>query len=257
VIELEQVSKRFNDAEQRAVDAISLAVEPNSLLVLLGESGSGKTTALKMINRLIEPTSGRIRVDGTDVQAQDPIELRRRIGYVFQEIGLFPHMDVARNIAVVPELLGWDTGRIGERVDELLEIFGLEPSRFRSRYPQSLSGGQRQRVGVARALAAAPRVLLMDEPFGALDPIIRDELQTELKRWQRELGLTIILVTHDVTEALRLADSIAVMRDGKLMAHASPRELVTNPGNDYVASLMAMPSRQAKIFAALAERDDA
>jgi osmoprotectant transport system ATP-binding protein len=257
VIRLDSVSKRFGDAARYSVRDVSFEVEPESLLVLLGESGSGKTTTLKMINRLIEPTTGRILVEGADVLARDPVELRRHIGYVFQDIGLFPHMSVADNVAVVPELLGWDAGRTRARVDDLLGTMGLAPGEFRERYPEALSGGQRQRVGVARALAAAPKVLLMDEPFGALDPITRDELQRELKRWQRALGLTIVLVTHDVTEALLLADRIGIMKDGRLLAHDTPQRLLADPADDYVARLMAMPSRQAREFARLTGEADA
>jgi osmoprotectant transport system ATP-binding protein len=251
MIRLDRVSKQYAAMPAPSVCDISLEVASGTLLVLLGESGSGKTTTLKMVNRLIEPSAGRILIDGTDVRQLDAIELRRSIGYVFQGIGLFPHMDVARNIGIVPELLGWAPTRIDARVDELLATLGLAPGEFRHRLPRELSGGQQQRIGVARALAAEPRVLLMDEPFGALDPITRDELQSEIKRLQQALGLTIVLVTHDVTEALLLADRIAVMRHGTLLATDAPDRLLADPRDEYVARLMEMPSRQARIIAGL------
>ena len=250
VITLEHVSKAY-PAAVHAVRDVSLAVEPESLLVLLGESGSGKTTTLKMINRLVEPSSGRITVAGEDVRALDPIDLRRRIGYAFQGIGLFPHLDVAANIATVPRLLRWPAPAIAARVDELLEMVGLS-AEFRGRYPRELSGGEQQRVGVARALAARPQVVLMDEPFGALDPITRDELQAELKMLQQSLGLTIVLVTHDVTEALLLADRVAVMHDGVIVGHDTPTRLLASPPHDYVRALMEMPQRQAGRLAQMA-----
>ena len=252
MIELEAVSKSYASGAPPAVEKLSLAIDAGSLHVLLGESGSGKTTVLKMINRLVERSSGRIRLDGEDIDAIEPIALRRRIGYAFQGIGLFPHMTVAENIAIVPELLGWEPGAVAARTDELLELVGLAPATFRPRYPRELSGGQQQRVGVARALAGRARVLLMDEPFGALDPITRDELQTELRRLQRTLGLTVLLVTHDVNEALLLADRIAVMKDGRLLGHDTPARLLNDPPHDYVQALMAMPRRQTARLAELA-----
>lgn len=251
MIELEAVSKTYAGATRPAVSGISLTVDDESVLVVLGESGSGKTTVLKLINRLIELSSGRVRVGGEDVAGLDPIDLRRRIGYAFQGVGLFPHMSVADNIAVVPRLLGWTEADVSSRVDELLELMNLAPAEYRGRFPHALSGGQRQRVGVARALAARSRVLLMDEPFGALDPLTRDELQEELMRLQGTLGLTIVLVTHDVSEALRLADRIAVMKDGMLLGHDTPARLLASPPNEYVGALMAMPKREAEMLNAL------
>lgn len=245
MITLEHVSKSYPNAATAAVADVSLHVEPESMLVLLGESGCGKTTTLKLINRLIEPTAGRITLAGQDILAVDPIALRRRIGYAFQGVGLFPHMTVADNVAVVPRLLRWATREVDARVDELLELVGLPPGQYRERYPRALSGGQRQRVGVARALAARANVLLMDEPFGALDPITRDELQSELKRLQQSLGLTVVLVTHDITEALLLADRIAVMKDGRILGHDTPAALLAAPPHEYVQRLMEMPKRQA------------
>jgi osmoprotectant transport system ATP-binding protein len=251
VITLENISKTFGDSLAPAVCDVSLTVERETLLAILGESGCGKTTTLKMINRLIEPSAGRITLAGQDTREIDPIELRRRIGYAFQGIGLFPHLDVAANIATVPRLLRWRSTAIDARVDELLELVGLPPAEYRRRFPRELSGGQQQRVGVARALAARTQVLLLDEPFGALDPITRDELQAELKSLQKALGLTIVLVTHDVTEALLLADHIAVMRGGDVLGNDTPAGLLANASNPYVEALMAMPRRQAERVARL------
>lgn len=253
MISFEAVYKFYDEAAAPAVRDLNLLVEPESFLVLLGESGSGKTTTLKMINRLVEPSSGRLGFEGQNLKDVNPIDLRRRIGYAFQGIGLFPHMNVAANIATVPRLLDWPQRDIDARVDELLETIGLPPKEFANRYPHELSGGERQRVGVARALAARARYLLMDEPFGALDPITRDGLQTELKALQRSLQLTIVLVTHNVTEALLLADRIAVMRDGMLLGHDAPARLIADPPHPYVRELMEMPQRQAERVSALAD----
>src|SRR5262245_57988137 len=237
MIVLDKVSKSFDSGGRFCVQDVSLRVEKGQLLVLLGGSGSGKTTTLKMINRLIEPTSGRILVDGRDVRESDPVTLRRAIGYVIQSIGLFPHMTVAENIAVVPHLLGWPTERIDRRVDELLELVHLPADQYRARGPAQLSGGQQQRVGFARALAAGPAVMLLDEPFGALDPITRDGLRQEFRQIQQRLGLTAVMVTHDVTEALLSADRIAVMNAGRLVQFGTPQEMLTRPADDFVASL--------------------
>ena len=245
MISLEGVSKSYDGGVSHAVRDVGLTVEKSSLLVLLGESGCGKTTTLKMINRLVEFSTGRITVAGEDIHGVDPVQLRRRIGYVFQGIGLFPHLTVAENVGTVPKLLGWLPGETETQVHELLEMMGLPPAVYAERYPGELSGGQQQRVGVARALAARPNVLLMDEPFGSLDPITRDELQDQLKDLQRSLGLTIVLVTHDMTEALLLADRIAVMKDGQILGYGTPSELMSDPPHDYVKSLMEMPKKQA------------
>ena len=235
-VEFRDVSKRYPG--QLAVDGLSFSVPAGKICILVGPSGSGKTTSLKMVNRLIEPTSGAILIDGADVLREEPTTLRRRIGYVIQQVGLFPHQTIAENVATVPRLLGWAKPRIDARVTELLALVGLDPGRYAKRYPAQLSGGERQRAGVARALAAEPPVMLMDEPFGAVDPIVRDRLQGELLRIQRELGTTILFVTHDIEEAIRLGDRVAIMRDGKLVQYAPPGELLAHPANDFVAEFV-------------------
>jgi len=249
MIKIDALSKSFG--ARMVVDRLSLRVRRGELLVLLGESGSGKTTTLKMINRLIEPTSGRVRIDGVDTTTLEPHELRRQVGYCFQQVGLFPHLTVAENIAITPVLLGWDPARVSRRVAELLDLVELDASDFRGRRPDQLSGGQQQRVGVARALAARPAVMLLDEPFGALDPLTRDRLQQSFQGIRRNLGLTAIFVTHDMTEALLLGDRIAVMRAGHLVQVGAPAELLHEPATAYVADLMSMPARQAEALAAL------
>jgi len=235
-VEFRDVTKRY--ADQTAVDHLSFTVPAGKICILVGPSGSGKTTSLKMVNRLIEPTSGAILIDGNDVTKEDPTQLRRRIGYVIQQVGLFPHQTIAENVATVPRLLGWTAQRIDARVAELLALVGLEPGRYAKRYPAQLSGGERQRAGVARALAAEPPVMLMDEPFGAVDPIVREHLQSELLRIQRELGTTILFVTHDIDEAIRLGDRVAVMRGGRLIQYAPPGELLAHPADDFVAQFV-------------------
>jgi len=250
VIDLRQLTKRYGD--RVVVDAVSLTVAHGELLVLLGGSGSGKTTTLKMINRLIEPSAGHVRIDGADVAAMAPHELRRRIGYAFQQIGLFPHLTISQNVGITPRLLGLSVDRIDRRVDELLELVELEPATFRDRRPTELSGGQQQRVGVARALAAEPAVLLFDEPFGALDPLTRDRLQQSLRAIRARLAVTIVFVTHDMVEALLLGDRIAVMRDGHLVQIGTPAELLRAPAGEYVAQLMETPLRHGRTVEALA-----
>lgn len=250
MIVLDRVSKTFA-AGHNAVCDVSVRVPAGRLMVLLGGSGCGKTTTLKMINRLVDPTLGRIEVDGRDVRSIDPVQLRRGIGYVIQGSGLFPHMTVADNIAVVPKLLEWPADRIQKRVDELLRLVHLPPDDFRSRLPRYLSGGQQQRVGFARALAAGPKVMLLDEPFGALDPITRDELRNEFLQIRKQLDLTAVMVTHDMTEALLSADLIAVMNAGRLLRVGTPHELLARPGDDFVAALMSSPKRQANQLEAL------
>ena len=245
MIQLERLTKHYGDVV--AVDALSLTVSDGELLVLLGGSGCGKTTTLKMINRLIELSSGKVLLDGEDVTRVEPHLLRRRIGYAFQKVGLFPHMTVAENIAITPSLLNWDPGQVSRRVDELLELVELDPAAMRNRRPTELSGGQQQRVGVARALAAKPRVMLLDEPFGALDPLTRERLQESFMRIRRELGLTAVFVTHDMVEALILGDRIAVMNEGRLVQIGPPGELLRQPADDYVRRLMGTPRRNARV----------
>jgi osmoprotectant transport system ATP-binding protein len=251
MIVLENVSKTYDGNGRLVVADVSLHVPRGTLLALVGGSGSGKTTTLKMINRLIEPSAGRILVGGRDVADADPVQLRRSIGYVFQGIGLFPHLSVAENVAVVPKLLRWPAERIHARVDELLTMVHLPPEQFRDRLPAQLSGGQQQRVGFARALAAGPAVMLLDEPFGALDPVTRDELRGEFLALRRRLGLTAVLVTHDMMEALLSADRIAVMSAGRLVQVGTPHELLTQPADEFVAALMAGPRMQTRQLEAL------
>ena len=237
-IRFEHVFKQFPGTNKYAVDDAHFEVEAGNFVVLLGPSGCGKTTTLKMVNRLYEPTSGAIYLDGTDIRQVKITALRRQIGYVIQQIGLFPHMTVAQNIAIVPELLGWPQQKIKVRIDELLATIDLPPGEYRGRYPAQLSGGQQQRVGVARALAGDPKVILMDEPFGAIDAITRAGLQDELLNLQRKLAKTILFVTHDVDEALHLADKIAVMRLGQLVQYDTPFNILTHPANDFVYKLI-------------------
>lgn len=251
MIVLDNVSKIYDGSGRHSVENVSLRVPPGRLLVLLGGSGCGKTTTLKMINRLIDPTSGRILVDGRDVREVDPIQLRRSIGYVFQGIGLFPHMTVAENVAVVPRLLHWSSERTRDRVDELLTMVHLPPEQYRDRLPRQLSGGQQQRVGFARALAAGPQVMLLDEPFGALDPVTREELRGEFLTLRRQLGLTAVMVTHDMIEALLSADLIAVMNAGRLLQLGTPTDVLNRPAHPYVAALLAGPRQQTQQLEAL------
>ncbi|HEY2385529.1 MAG TPA: ABC transporter ATP-binding protein [Candidatus Binatia bacterium] len=250
MIELRQLTKRYGD--RVVVDGVSLDVARGELLVLLGASGSGKTTTLKMINRLVEPSAGQVLLDGSDAAAMAPHELRRRIGYAFQQIGLFPHLTIAQNVGITPRLLGWSPERIARRVDELLDLVELAPATFRDRRPAELSGGQQQRVGVARALAAEPAVLLFDEPFGALDPLTRDRLQQSLRAIRARVDVTIVFVTHDMVEALLLGDRIAVMRDGRLVQVGTPADLLRAPAGEYVAQLMETPLRHGRTVEALA-----
>ena len=237
-IEFQNVSKVFPGAARPAVDGVSLSVNAGEFVVFLGPSGCGKTTLLKMVNRLYEPSGGQIFVEGEEVHTLAATDLRRRIGYVIQQVGLFPHLTVAQNIGVVPRLLGWDAARIDSRVDTLLTLIGLAPADYRPRYPAQLSGGQQQRVGLARALAADPRLMLMDEPFGAIDAITRARLQGELLDLQRQLHKTILFVTHDVEEALRLADRIVIMREGRVVQFDTPFNILTQPADDFVRDLV-------------------
>ncbi len=248
MISLEKVSKTFDNGATFAVRELSLEVAQGESLILLGSSGCGKTTTLKMINRLIEPSSGTIRINGRNILEQNPVTLRRSIGYVFQGIGLFPHMTIEANVCVVPQILGWTEGRRKERAWELLELVGLKPDEFGPRYPDELSGGQQQRVGVARALAADPPALLMDEPFGALDAITRDSLQQQTLILKKKLKKTIVFVTHDIFEALTLADHIAVMDQGELQQIGTPKEILRSPATEFVKALFEKPARQLAAF---------
>ncbi|HZS79012.1 MAG TPA: ATP-binding cassette domain-containing protein [Ktedonobacteraceae bacterium] len=238
-IAFHQITKQFSGSDHPAVDQVSFEVPEGSTCMLVGTSGSGKTTLLRMVNRLIEPTSGQILIDGKNVLEENPIELRRRIGYVIQQVGLFPHMNIAENVRVTAEIAGgWTKQRLNARVDELLELVGLPPAEYRKRFPRQLSGGQQQRVGLARALATDPAILLMDEPFGALDAITRARMQDELLRIQRDVRKTILFVSHDMEEAFKLGDQIAVMHEGKLMQTGTPVDLLVSPASNYVRQLV-------------------
>ncbi len=240
VVEFEHVTKRYDATKQKntpgAVNDLSLTVPAGKICVLVGPSGCGKTTSLKMVNRLIEPSSGRILIDGVDAATRDLTELRRSIGYVIQQVGLFPHQTIGENIATVPRLQGWTKERQRERADELLALIGLDPGKYRDRFPTQLSGGERQRVGVARALAVDPPIMLMDEPFGAVDPIVRDRLQNEFLRLQEELAKTILFVTHDIDEAIKMGDLVAVFQEGGIVAQfGTPADILANPASEFVA----------------------
>jgi len=254
-IAFSHVGKSFDGGRVLAVDDVSLEVAEGELLAIVGGSGSGKTTLLRLANRLIDADSGSITIEGEEVRAADPVALRRRIGYVFQSGGLFPHFSVAGNIGITPKLLGWPEAEISARVDELLDLVRLDRALYRDRFPHELSGGQRQRVGVARALAARPRIVLMDEPFGALDPVTRDALGSAYRALHERLGLTTVMVTHDMQEAVLLADRITVMSRGRILAQGTPAALMGGTSDPEVAALMAMPKRQAARIAAILERD--
>jgi osmoprotectant transport system ATP-binding protein len=238
-IELDEVTKRYPGQRDAAVDSFTMTINPGETTIFVGPSGCGKTTTMRMINRLIEPTSGRITIGGDDTRQIDADTLRRRIGYAIQQAGLFPHLTVAQNVGVVPGLLKWPKSKVGARVDEMLDLVGLDPAEFRHRFPRQLSGGQQQRVGVARALAADPPVLLMDEPFGAVDPITRGNLQDELMRLQAELRKTIVFVTHDFDEAVKLGDRIAVLgNNSRILQYDTPEAILANPADDTVAGFI-------------------
>ncbi|MCP8896928.1 ABC transporter ATP-binding protein [Shinella daejeonensis] len=247
MIEIDDITKCYDG--RTVVDHVTMTIEPRTLTVIVGTSGSGKTTLLRMINRLVEPTSGSIRLDGEDNHGMPGFELRRRIGYAIQGDGLFPHRTVAENIATVPQLLGWDGARIRAKVAELMQLFQLDPALFSTRFPHELSGGQQQRVGVARALAAEPNVLLMDEPFGALDPIIRAKAQADLLEIRKLLGTTIVLVTHDMSEAFNLADRIAVMDKGALVQYGAPVDLLKRPATEFVQAMIGLGERPFRLLA--------
>lgn len=251
MIVLEGLTKHYG--QTLAVDSLSLEVEQGECVFLVGGSGSGKTTTLKMVNRLVEPSAGRVLLSGRDTRHAPPHELRRRIGYAFQQIGLFPHLDVAGNIGLTPELLGTPAAKVARRVDELLELVELDPAAYRARRPSQLSGGEQQRVGLARALAAEPEMLLLDEPFGALDPLTRDRLQQAFIEIRRALGLTVIFVSHDMNEALLLADRILVMQSGRVLQVGSPEQLLSAPEGGEVADMLAVPRRQYEALVRLQE----
>ncbi len=246
MIEIEHLTKEYDG--RAVVDDVSLTIADGEIAAIVGTSGSGKTTLMRMINRLVEPTRGTVKIDGRDTRETKPFQLRREIGYAIQGHGLFPHHSVARNIGTVPRLLGWDKQKISGRVDELLELFQLDPVQYRDRMPHELSGGQKQRVGVARALAADPSVLLMDEPFGALDPIIRAKAQDDLLDIQRRLGTTIVLVTHDMDEAIKLGNKIAVMSEGKVRQYATPEEIISAPADDFVLAMLGTGDRAFRLL---------
>jgi osmoprotectant transport system ATP-binding protein len=256
LIRLQHVTKRYPNGRV-ALDDLDLTIDAGELAVLVGPSGCGKTTTLRLINRLIDPTEGQVFVHGDDVATKDPVELRRQIGYVIQQVGLFPHLTIGSNVATVPRLLGWDKARVRSRVDDLLQLVGLDPAAYRDRYPHQLSGGQQQRVGVARALGADPPVLLMDEPFGALDPVTRVRLQDELLSIQADVRKTIVFVTHDIDEAVKLGDRIAIFGDDhRLQQYATPAELLANPASDFVVSFVGA-ERGLKLLAVTPIRPEA
>jgi osmoprotectant transport system ATP-binding protein len=240
MITMDHVTKRYVTGGPASVDDLSLVVPEGTTVALIGPSGCGKTTTMRMINRLIDTTEGKIIVNGEDVTRVDPVELRRHIGYVIQQVGLFPHMTIAQNIAAVPKLLGWDDKRIRARTEEMLHLVGLDPAEMLKRYPRQLSGGQRQRIGVARALAADPPVLLMDEPFGAIDPIARGRLQTEFRQILQRVRKTVVLVTHDLDEAIRLGDRIAIMKSGKIVQYDTPDAILSKPADQFVEDFVGI-----------------
>ena len=244
----ENVSKRFNESDSLAVDHVNAEIKKGEFITILGSSGCGKTTLLKLTNRLYEPNGGRIIVNGEDIQMVDPVELRRRMGYVIQQVGLFPHMTVKNNITAIPQLMKWSKAKMTERADELITLVGLNPEEFRNRYPHQLSGGQQQRIGLARALVLDPDIMLMDEPFGAIDAITRLNLQNELTRIHRELGKTLLFVTHDINEAFKLGDRVMVMNEGKLLQFDKPTEIVKHPADDFVRMLIESAKSQEAIL---------
>jgi osmoprotectant transport system ATP-binding protein len=255
MITIEKLTKRYGTTT--VVDDVSMEIAGNSLTVIVGTSGSGKSTLLRMVNRLVEPSSGRVLIDGRDTRAEPAHLLRRRIGYAIQGHGLFPHRTVAENIATVPRLLGWDAGRIRARVAELLRAFELDPALYAGQLPHQLSGGQQQRVGVARALAAEPALLLMDEPFGALDPIIRAKAQEDLLEVRRRFGTTIVLVTHDMDEAFRLGDRVAVMSEGRVLQYDRPAVLLTQPADPFVSRMTGIADRAMRLLTLISAGDAA
>lgn len=237
-VEFKHINKQFKNSAYPALDGVSVSIEEGEFVTILGSSGCGKTTMIKMINRLYEPDSGDIHLFGKNIRDENPVELRRKIGYVIQQVGLFPHMTVADNIATIPKILKWDKLKIKEETDRMLRLVQLDPDEFRSRYPAQLSGGQQQRVGLARALIANPRIMLLDEPFGAIDAINREILQNELKSIHEKSKCTYLFVTHDIREALKLGTKVIIMNEGKILQYATPDEIVENPADDFVANLL-------------------
>ncbi|AIQ60851.1 ABC transporter ATP-binding protein [Paenibacillus borealis] len=250
-IEISNVSKIYSQTGTYAVDHVNLSIEEGEFITILGSSGSGKTTLLKMINRLYEPDEGSITLFGENIAALDPVLVRRRIGYVIQQVGLFPHMTIKQNVAAVPKLLKWDTAKIAARVDELLSLVGLTPAVFKSRYPAQLSGGQQQRIGLARALASDPKIMLLDEPFGAIDAITRMNLQDELLRIHGGLKKTFLFVTHDINEAFKLGNRVIVMDQGRVCQFDTPKNIASSPADGFVASLIASSREQEKFWEGL------
>jgi len=250
-IEFKNVCKKFDNAIYNAVDHVSLTIEEGEFITILGSSGCGKTTLLKMINRLYEPNEGTITLFGEDIISVDLVKLRRRIGYVIQQVGLFPHMTIAENIATVPKLLKWNKEKIDSRVEELLHLVGLEPKEFNKRYPSQLSGGQQQRIGLARALAIDPKIMLLDEPFGAIDAITRMNLQDEILRIHGGLKKTFLFVTHDINEAFKLGTRVIIMNQGRICQFDTPRNIVKNPADDFVASLITASRNQESFWEGL------
>lgn len=248
VIQYENVCKKFAGSSKYAVDHVSAEIESGEFITILGSSGCGKTTLLKLTNRLYDPDDGKIIVEGVDIKTVDPVELRRRLGYVIQQVGLFPHMTIKENITVIPSLMKWDRRRMDERADELLKLVGLEPGEFRDRYPHQLSGGQQQRIGLARALVLDPDIMLLDEPFGAIDAITRLNLQNELLRIQGSLGKTFLFVTHDINEAFKMGNRVMVMNEGRLLQFDTPREIVQHPADAFVKSLIDSARTQEKFW---------
>ena len=247
-IEYRNLSKQFEGSSRRSVDSVSATVEEGELVTILGSSGCGKTTLLKMTNRLYEPTEGQVILFGEDISTVDPVVVRRRMGYVIQQTGLFPHMTVEENISVIPGLLKWEKGKIRDRVTDLLKLVGLDSDEFRSRYPSQLSGGQQQRVGLARALVTDPKIMLMDEPFGAVDAITRLNLQNELLRIHQGMKKTFLLVTHDINEAFKLGSRVMIMNEGKLLQFAPPKEIIRNPADEFVRVLIDSAKEQEELW---------
>lgn len=252
-IEYRNITKQYSTNQNYSVDHVNAKIEEGEFITILGSSGSGKTTLLKMTNRLIEASEGQVILFGEDIASVDPVTVRRRMGYVIQQVGLFPHMNIEDNISMIPKLLQWDKKTSDARVEELLRLVGLEPSEYRKRYPSQLSGGQQQRVGLARALAVDPKIMLLDEPFGAIDAITRLNLQNELKRIHSGTKKTFLLVTHDINEAFRLGDRVMIMNEGKLVQFDTPQRIISHPADEFVETLISSAREQGKFWASIQE----